>query len=72
MVRVCIEFPEDIAVEKAEEARAWVPGTPMRWEAQEYHVKEEIKKDEKGNIIITTPHIRVVLEEAEIEKIKKL
>ncbi len=72
MVRVRMEFPEDIAAEKAEEAKAWVPGTPMVWEAEEYHVKKEIKKDEEGNAVITTPHIKVVLAPDEIEKIKEL
>jgi hypothetical protein len=71
MVRVRIEFPEDIAKEKAEEARVWEPGTPMRWEAEEYHVKEKVTKED-GKVIIETPHLRVVLNEDEVKKIKKM
>lgn len=71
MVRVRIEFPEDIAREKAEEARNWEPGIPMRWEAEEYHVKEKIRK-ENDSIVIETPHLRVVLNKDEVAKIKKM
>ena len=62
-------FPE--LGEKAAEARVWEPGTPMRWEAEEYHIKETIKK-EGDSIIIETPHLKVVLNKDEIEKIKGL
>ena len=62
---------QEIAAEKAEEARVWKPGTPMRWEAEEYHVKEEISKED-DSVVIVTPHLRVVLNKDEVEKIKKL
>ena len=70
-MRVRIEFPEEIAIQKAEEAREWEPGTPMIWEATEYNVPETIKR--KGeNIILKTEWLEVELTEQEIKKIKEL
>lgn len=71
MVRVKIDFPEDIAEERAEEAKNWKPGMPLSWEAEEYKTKKKIEK-KNGNIIIKTPHIEVELDEDEINKIKEL
>jgi len=70
-MKVRIEFPPDIAEEKAEEAKEWQPGQSLIWEAEEYNVKEKIKR--KGNdIILKTPHTEVVLHKDEILKIIKL
>ena len=71
MVRVKIDFPQDIAEERVEEAKAWEPGMPLRWEAEEYKTEKKIEK-KNGNILIKTPHIEVELSEDEVKKIKEL
>ena len=70
-MRVRIEFPPDIAKEKAEEAKEWQPSQPMIWEAEEYNVKEDITQ-EGDDVVLKTPHTKVVLHKDEIEKIKQL
>jgi hypothetical protein len=70
-MRVKIDFPEDIAQERAEEAKNWQPGTPLVWEAKEYKTEKKIEK-KNGKILIKTPHIEVELDEDEINKIKEL
>jgi hypothetical protein len=70
-MKVKIEFPEDIAKERVEQAKAWQPGTPLRWEAEEYNVEEKIEKTEDG-IIIKTPHLEVELTQKELDKIKEM
>ncbi len=70
-MKVRIEFPPDIAKEKAEEAKTWEPGQPMIWEAEEYNVKETVKR-EGEDIILKTPHTKVTLHKDEVEKITKL
>ena len=70
-MKVRIEFPPDLAKEKAEEAKDWQPGQPMIWEAEEYNVKETITR--KGeDIVLKTPHTEVVLHKDEVEKIMHL
>ena len=64
MMRVKIDFPEDIAKERVEEAKAWQPGMPLRWEAEEYHVDEKFEKTNEG-IAIKTPHLEVELTKEE-------
>ena len=71
MVRVKIDFPEDIAEEKVAEAKEWQPGTPMRWECQEYNTKEAMQK-KNGNILIKTKYIEVELSKEEVQRIKKM
>ena len=68
---VRIEFPEDIAAEKAEEAKEWQPGTPMIWEAEDLNTPQKIKR-EGDDIVIETKHTRVELRKDEIEKIIRL
>lgn len=70
-MKVRISFPEDIAKEKAQEAKEWTPGTPMIWEAEDYNVPEKIKRIGE-NIVIETAHTRVELTKAEAMKIKEL
>ena len=70
-MKVRIEFPPDLAKEKAEEAKDWQPGQPMVWEAEEYNVKENIKRQGE-DIVLKTPHTEVVLHKDEIEKIIQL
>jgi hypothetical protein len=70
-MKVRIEFPEDIAKEKAEEAKEWEPGDPMIWEAEDINVPEKVKR-EGDNIIIETKHTKVELTKEEVEKIKSL
>ena len=71
MVRVKIDFPEDIAEEKAAEAKEWKPGTPMKWEAEEYHTKEAMQK-KNGNVLIKAKSIEIELSKEEVEQIKNL
>ena len=68
-MRVKIDFPEDIAKERVEEAKNWEAGTPFRWEAEEYHSKMTFEKTDEG-IIIKSPHLEVELTKEEVEKIK--
>jgi hypothetical protein len=70
-MKVRIEFPEDIAKIKVEEAKAWTPGQPLVWTAEEYHVLEKIKRV-KEDIVIQTKHIRVNLHKDEVQKIINL
>ena len=70
-MKVRIQFPDDIAKEKAEEAKEWEPGKPMIWEAEDYHVAEKITR-EGGDIVIKTAHTQVWLNKEEVEKIKEL
>ncbi len=70
-MKVRIQFPEDIAKEKAEEAKEWQPGTPMIWECEDINVPEKIKKIE-DKAVIETKHTKVELTKEEVEKIKQL
>ena len=70
-MKVRIQFPEDIAKEKAEEAKNWEPGQTMAWECEDYHTAENITR-EGDEIVIKTSHTRVWLNKEEIEKIKQL
>ena len=70
-MKVRIEFPPDIAQEKVEEAKEWQQGQPLIWEAEEYHVKEKIKR-EGDDIVLETPHTKVVLHKDEVQKIIEL
>ena len=70
-MRVRIEFPPDIAEEKAAEAKEWQPGKPLIWECEEYNVKETVKR-EGEDIILKTPHTEVILHKDEVEKITRL
>jgi hypothetical protein len=70
-MKIRIEFPPDLAKEKAEEAREWKQGEPMIWECEEYHVKENVKR-EGDDIIIKTPHTKVTLHKDEVKAIAKL
>ena len=70
-MKVRIEFPEDIAREKAEEARDWQPGEPMIWEAEDLNMPEKIKQH-GDMMVIETKHTRVELTKEEVEKIKRL
>ena len=70
-MKVRIEFPEDIAEIKVEEAKAWAPGQPLVWQAEEYNVPEKIKRVE-DDIVISTKHIKVSLHKDEVQKIIKL
>ena len=67
-MKVKIDFPEDIAQQKAEEARSWQPGEPMRWEAEDLNVPLIIKKVE-NNMVIKTAHTQVTLSKEELAKI---
>jgi len=71
MMRVKITFPEDIAQERVEEAKAWEPGTSLKWEAEEYHSKMAFEKTDKG-VLIKSPHLEVELTEEELDKIKEM
>jgi len=71
MVRVKIDFPEDIAEEKVAEAKEWQPGDPMKWEAEEYNTQEAIQK-KNGNILIKTKYLEVELSADEVKRIKKM
>ena len=70
-MKVRIEFPPDLAKERAEEAKDWQPGQPMIWEAEEYNVKETVKKVGE-DVVLKTPHTEVVLHKDEIERIRQL
>ena len=70
-MKVRIEFPEDIAKQKAEEARDWTPGTPMIWEAEDINVPEKIKRV-GDTIVIETKHTKVELTKQEAAKIGEL
>ena len=70
-MRVKIDFPEDIAKERVEEAKAWEEGQPLRYEAEEYHTEESFEKTKEG-IIIKSPHLEVELTKEEVETIKGL
>ncbi len=70
-MKVRIEFPDDIAKLKAEEAKAWTPGQSLVWEAEEYNVPEKIKRV-KEDIVIETKHIKVNLHKDEVQKIINL
>ncbi|MBW2966002.1 hypothetical protein KY342_02785 [Candidatus Woesearchaeota archaeon] len=70
-MKVRIEFPDDIAKLKAEEAKAWTPGQSLVWEAEEYNVPEKIKRI-KEDIVIETKHTKVILHKDEIQKIINL
>ena len=70
-MKVRIEFPDDIAKIKAEEAKAWTPGQSLAWEAEEYNVPEKIKRIEE-DIVIETKHTKVTLHKDEVQKIIKL
>ena len=67
-MKVKIDFPEDIAQQKAEEAREWEPGDPMRWEAEDINVPLIIKK-EGDSVVVKTAHTQVVLSKEEVAKI---
>ena len=67
-MRVRIEFPEEMAAQKVEEAREWEPGKPLVWEASEYNVSERIRKH-GDKIIIKTEWLEVELTPEEIDKI---
>ena len=73
MPRVRIEFPPELAHERAEEVRKckWKEGMPMIWNAQDYNVKKTVKKHD-GKILIKTKHTEVELDEDDIARIKKL
>ncbi len=70
-MKVRIEFPEDIAKIKVEEAKAWTPGQKLVWEAEEYKVPEKIKRI-KDDIVIETTHTKVILHKDEVQKIINL
>ena len=70
-MKVRIEFPEDIAKIKVEEAKAWTPEQPLVWEAEEYNVPEKIKRVDE-DIVISTKHIKVNLHKDEVQKIINL
>ena len=70
-MKVRIEFPQDIAKDKAEEAKNWEPGQPMIWEAQDYNTIEKIYKEGK-HVVIKTRHTEVWLDENEVAQIKDL
>ena len=71
MVRVKIDFPEDIAKQRVEEAKLWEPGMHLHYEAQELYTEANFEKREES-ILIKTPHIEVELTNEEIQKIKEL
>ena len=69
-MKVRIEFPQDIAKEKAEEAKEWTPGTPMVWEAEDINAPLKIRRDkEKETFAIETKHTKVELTKEEVQKI---
>lgn len=70
-MKVRIEFPDDLAQQKADEAREWRPGDPMVWEAEDINV--EPKVEVVGDVVVLqTEHTRVELSPEEIAKIKEL
>jgi len=70
-MRVRIDFPEDLAMQKAEEARNWNPGDPMVWEAEELNVEEKVEVV-GDRVVVSTEHLRVELSANEVAKIKAL
>ena len=71
MVKVKINFPEDMAQEQVDVAKAWEPGMPFGYEAEDFNTKESFEKTDKG-ITIKTPHLEVELTQEEINKIKEM
>ena len=67
-MKVRIDFPDDIAAQKAEEARSWQSGEPMRWEAEDLNVPLVIKKVE-GSVVVKTAHTQITLSKDEVAKI---
>ena len=71
MVRVKINFPDDMAEEQVDVAKAWEPGMPFGYEAEEYNTKESFEKTNEG-ITIKTPHIEIELTNEEVDRILKM
>jgi hypothetical protein len=81
-MKLRIEFPEDIAKERIEEAKEWESAhedlkkasgkeQPLVWEAEEYHAPEKIKRI--GNeVVLETEYTKVILHSDEVKKILKL
>jgi len=81
-MKLRIEFPEDIAKERVEEAKEWESShkdlkkasgkeQPLVWEAEEYHAPEKIKKI-GTEVVLETEYTKVVLHSDEVKKILKL
>jgi len=79
-MKLRIEFPEDQAKERVEEAKEWeesrkikgLPGPqPLVWELEEYHAPEQIKKA-GDDIILETKHTKVTLHKDEVDTIIEL
>lgn len=81
-MKVRIEFPEDIAKDKVQEAKEWEEAyeeskktsgklQPLAWEAEDFNVQERIKKV-GDNLIIETKHTKVELTKEEVRRIIEL
>jgi hypothetical protein len=81
LMKIRIEFPEDIAKERVEEAKEWekareefkgkVGNPPLIWEMEEYKAPEKIKKI-GSDIVLETKYAQVTLHKDEVKKIVDL
>ena len=67
-MKVRIDFPDDVAAQKASEAREWEPGMPMVWEAEDINTPMKFERKGEG-VVVKSAHTKIELTKAEVRKI---